>query len=341
MNTPMRITDYIAELLYEHDCVVIPGFGAFIGNYAPAKADTIKHLFTPPFKRIIFNEELTGNDGVLANYITQKNNITYNSALKIAVDEGHFYRAELKKEKKLSLDNIGELYYDERQKLIFRQDESVNYLPESTGLASFYRLPVERVPSIPAQEEIKQKRASNVIPYSIAAILIVSFCLLAYSFLQLAHNGNSYSGFNFLSKGAARKYSLETDNTIDTLTKKIVPPAFNTEMSRKDAESAKARATEPSDEHTMSRKDAKLAKAASDTAYSIVAGCFKIRANADKLIQDLHKKGIDASVIGKRESGMWLVGFGKFNTKYNAESRLEEFRNKVEREAWLIEKRKI
>jgi len=57
------ISAYIRELLFRHDCVIIPGFGAFIGNYFPSQVDRNDGLFYPPSRRITFNRHLTGNDG--------------------------------------------------------------------------------------------------------------------------------------------------------------------------------------------------------------------------------------------------------------------------------------
>ena len=39
----MRIEDYIIELLYTHDCVIIPDFGAFLAKRESAVINTDKH----------------------------------------------------------------------------------------------------------------------------------------------------------------------------------------------------------------------------------------------------------------------------------------------------------
>lgn len=52
------IEKYISELLYQYDCVIIPGFGGFIGNYSPALIDPIYHTFHPPYKSLLFNINL-------------------------------------------------------------------------------------------------------------------------------------------------------------------------------------------------------------------------------------------------------------------------------------------
>ena len=61
----VRVT--ISRLLEEHDCVILPGYGGFIGNYAPARIDPVSHSFVPPSKKILFNINLKQNDGLLCN----------------------------------------------------------------------------------------------------------------------------------------------------------------------------------------------------------------------------------------------------------------------------------
>ena len=49
----MSISKYIIELLHKHDCVIIPGFGAFLTKYIPASHDN--NVFSPPKKSLKFN----------------------------------------------------------------------------------------------------------------------------------------------------------------------------------------------------------------------------------------------------------------------------------------------
>jgi hypothetical protein len=39
----MNVALFIEELLWEHDCVVVPGWGGFIANYQSAKKNPITH----------------------------------------------------------------------------------------------------------------------------------------------------------------------------------------------------------------------------------------------------------------------------------------------------------
>ena len=53
MNKP--VSYYISELLFLHDCVVLPEFGGFVGNNQSAKLNTITGELLPPSKQLLFN----------------------------------------------------------------------------------------------------------------------------------------------------------------------------------------------------------------------------------------------------------------------------------------------
>ena len=76
----MRVELYLKELLYRYECVVMPGFGAFLAKRKPAEVHESTHAFYPPKKAISFNKQLSENDGVLANYIAKAEEISYSEA---------------------------------------------------------------------------------------------------------------------------------------------------------------------------------------------------------------------------------------------------------------------
>ncbi len=76
----MIIEKYIRNLLYEHDCVVIPDFGGFIAHYVSASVHPIRHTFVPPSKEIAFNEMLKLNDGVLISYVASGEGVSREEA---------------------------------------------------------------------------------------------------------------------------------------------------------------------------------------------------------------------------------------------------------------------
>ena len=77
----MMVANYISDLLYRYECVVLPSFGAFLTQKFSAEIDTDTNLFLAPRKTISFNEQLKQNDGLLANHILTVEQLSYADAL--------------------------------------------------------------------------------------------------------------------------------------------------------------------------------------------------------------------------------------------------------------------
>ena len=75
------ITNYLIELLNDHECVVVPEFGAFISKRHSATIDYATHRFMPPYKEVAFNKMLSNNDGLLVGMIAEKEHISEELAL--------------------------------------------------------------------------------------------------------------------------------------------------------------------------------------------------------------------------------------------------------------------
>ena len=71
----MLLQPYIKDLLYQHECVTIPNFGAFLTRSIHVLIHPDTGVFNPTRKEVGFNQLLTSNDGILANYIAKKENI--------------------------------------------------------------------------------------------------------------------------------------------------------------------------------------------------------------------------------------------------------------------------
>ena len=141
----MNIAQYISELLFEHECVVIPGFGGFIANDRSATVSRITHQFSPPFRKIMFNIHLSANDGLLINHIANVELVPYVEAKQIVDEFTKHYREELKKGNKIVFDKIGVLFKNTEGHIVFEQHEQVNYNSDVFGLGSFYSPAIERV----------------------------------------------------------------------------------------------------------------------------------------------------------------------------------------------------
>jgi len=140
----MKIEQYISQLLYRHQCVTVPGFGAFLTEIQSAHLHENTNSFYPPKKVISFNSHLKNNDGLLANHIARIEKTDYENSVASIESEVIIWNSILQVNEKFTLKNIGELSLNAEKNLVFTPSENINYLKESFGLNSFVSPAVKR-----------------------------------------------------------------------------------------------------------------------------------------------------------------------------------------------------
>lgn len=68
---------HIEYLLSKHDCVIVPGWGAFIMQYRNAVYFTEDGIYKKPYRSISFNQSICHNDGLLINSMIRRSGIPY------------------------------------------------------------------------------------------------------------------------------------------------------------------------------------------------------------------------------------------------------------------------
>lgn len=187
---------HIRQLLYKHDCVVVPGLGAFIANYQPARVQLFDEKIYPPSKSIAFNRALKQNDGLLIMQVAQQESISYKAAEEQVNAFSRHCLAALEKHRSFLLNDIGRLYFDNDNNLLFEPADRINFLIDAHSLPVLSLQPVERlkhgatiessrphiendrdVEALLAEIEADHQRShkrSNI-PYWIAFILVIGF----------------------------------------------------------------------------------------------------------------------------------------------------------------------
>lgn len=139
---------YIADLLYEHDSVAIPGLGGFVARYKPAFADQVQGELHPPAKGLQFNTNLVMDDGLLAEYIRDKHHISLAEAKKEVERYVQGVLEAINRREIVVLPKVGRLYKDYEQNLQFLSD-GANFNTDSYGLPVIHFYPLAR-PERPA-----------------------------------------------------------------------------------------------------------------------------------------------------------------------------------------------
>lgn len=128
-----KFIEYISDLLFLHDCVIIPEFGGFICNYKSAYIDENSGLICPPSKDILFNRNLTHNDGLLVNWIACKENITYEKATVQLTLFCEDLKIKLNQKQRVAFGDIGVFFTDRRFNIIFEPAKN-NFFAEAFGM---------------------------------------------------------------------------------------------------------------------------------------------------------------------------------------------------------------
>ena len=132
------IADHIRTLLFEHDYVTIPNFGAFIANYMPSNFNEISGSLMPPQKRVAFNEILKQDDGLLATHISRRESLTIDEAKRKIQGFVTDIKDSLATDKTFSFDKIGNFSLNEENNLVFAPDRRNNFFSESFGFDSLF-----------------------------------------------------------------------------------------------------------------------------------------------------------------------------------------------------------
>ena len=140
--THNAIWNNVKALLFKHDCVIMPNFGGFVCNRENARIDQVSHLITPPAKKVMFNQNLKTNDGLLAQTIAQEIGITYSEALLAIDDLVNTVKATLENTKQLEVEQFGTFRLNAEANYVFLPNKLNNYLHASFGLTPLQATPV-------------------------------------------------------------------------------------------------------------------------------------------------------------------------------------------------------
>ncbi len=157
----MKIAKYISNLLFEYECIVVPGLGGFITNEIPSQINSVSNTFTPPTKKIVFNTHLKTNDGLLVNHIAESEKIEYAEANNRVNRFVSRCLEALGQGKRIHFHRIGILQQDGEGYIIYEPETAQNYHPDAFGLASFISPPVKRDAGLRIEKKLKDRKTEK------------------------------------------------------------------------------------------------------------------------------------------------------------------------------------
>ena len=300
----MQLSNHISKLLFQHDCVTVPGFGSFIGNYKSAEYDFKEEKFHPPFKQISFNAQIKDNDGLLAKLISSELNLSYDDALKKIHQEVISWSQKLQSQT-LLLKSIGELYLNSEKSIVFVPIKTVNHLKDSFGLAPIYisqltqkSIDSDKIKHIPAY--LKPVNQSNF--FKTAAI----WTCLIFGLGAVYYNVNN-----------------------DLVEQKIAQQQEARNQSKQAVQKAVFDLGSLPSLTLNVKREAKQ--------YYIIAGAFRVTNNAKNLVLSLKKKGYDSKILPLNDKGLSPVAFSGYYDRNEAVVNLRLVQKKENKDAWLFQ----
>jgi hypothetical protein len=301
----MQISQYISDLLYRYECVTLPNFGAFLSHPISARINEATNDFYPPQKQLSFNVQLQSNDGLLASYISDVENINFEQATSKIETQVTQLNSRLDKGETVEFKNIGELTTSKEGKLVFTPSDSINYMTGAFGLGAFVSPSIER--------QAHQKAVGGAIALSPKRSKSNVFKYAAIAVLALGLSGSIGSNLYLSQIEHQNTIALETANaTLDT---KIQEATFVIN-------------------NPLPTVMVNLKKQSGD--FHIVAGAFRIKANSHRKLKQLKALGYDARLIGTNRYGLHQVVYESFETREEAQKALFRIKKTHNRAAWLL-----
>ena len=348
----MKLDQYISELLFQYDCVIVPELGGFVGNYKPASIQAIQNTFNPPSKQISFNKNLNSNDGLLANHIAQREEITYSDACKKMTSFVAAIQQELNANKNVVIEDVGILFLDNENRIQFDPKFATNYLLASYGLTPFQKFPIKR-DSLEDKitKEFKDRTAPLVVvkeqnsstkKWLVAAITIPLTFFAIWIPSKYAVTGDiNYANLNpfkpspksiYTERITAPEFKEVGELTIKEQieTASIDDYFINVVLDENEAPFVVQLKKEPIAEAVTTY----VATVTKKLDFHVIGGCFSEKSNARKLVRKLKKAGFDASIIGQRK-GLWTVSYNSFGSRSSAVEALADARDHNTK-AWIL-----
>ncbi len=307
----MAVENYIHDLLYRYECVILPGFGAFITQQHSARIHASTNEFHPPKKTVSFNRQLVKNDGLLANHMVEVEQISYQDALEKLNAFVLELQNVLEENGQVHFENVGSFALSEGDKLQFEPATKINFLKEAFGLSPFVSSEVLRETykkqAVALEEKApiaftpERKSASGWLKYAAVGLLAIGL--------------SGAAGLNIYSNKVNEHNIAEQQKAASQLESQIQQATFIID-------------------NPLPAVTLKVSKQTGN--YHIVAGAFRLEENAEKRVGQLKAEGFKARQIGANKFGLHQVVYSSHEDRKEALRTLWEIKNISNQGAWLL-----
>jgi len=333
----INIEKYIAELVGNHDCVIVTGLGAFVAMATSADIHPITHKFTAPSRTLSFNAQIKVNDGLLAAEISRKEVISFQEATSLIDDYVKQFNTSLSVFKYYNCNGIGRFFYNIGGKLEFEPDFTINFSSDSFGLTDFIFKPIERntydmkpstnhrnAKEVSSKEKIEEgaKKKTNTLA-KVLFVLMPLIVLIGAAGLVVYNQQSDISlgGIHIFESLGLKKEILSIDSakvvivdSIAEVSNEEVAYAVDTIVEEVPVVIEEVAQIKEVAKSTKTPKAKVSSSNATTGSYYIVVGSFKNESNADGLYSKLQTENKIAIKLPLDLNGFYKIAVGSFES---------------------------
>ena len=330
-----NLVKYTTRLVAQHNCVIIPGLGAFLAHNIPASYNVEGAIFMPPHRALGFNPQVTVDDALLVSEYIYAQHLSYEEASKRLHEDIHSLRRVLSTKGTVCFGELGTFSVNVSGKISFEQSSNGIDDPYNFG---FEPLVIQQLKDI-EKKEIVIKRSTFKRYAAMAAAIILMFFFVspvgdsAYEPSMMA---------SILPNSSTPKAAISTENAStgnrceilpveDTVTENIITEEFTPSepaenLAEKEIIEPVATATEAT--------EAIVAEPATSKQFYIIVASTPNEQKAQLAIEELSRK-LEAPYTVVQGNGRHRIAYGTYNSNNEAADALSQVKS-IFPDAWIL-----
>lgn len=331
-----KLIKNITKLIARHNCVILPGMGAFLAHDVPASYNADEQIFMPPHRTLGFNSQVTVDDALLLSEYLKDNNLSYKSASEALDRDIAKLRIGLSRKGVYRFGELGTFSMDINGEIAF--EPNINGIDDPYNFG-FEPLAITLLSDCEKKEiVIKRRDFRRYVAVAVAVILAFIFVTpvsdSAYeSGMQASIAGVSTKSLSMpfanseASNTVVEEVACEIAPVIDTVTENII----TVNDAQPVAEEVIAETSEAFANELVTQP---VVQSTPGVEYHIIVASLPSANKAQRAIKELsNKMKTEYSVVeGDRR---FRVSVGCYESESDAETALVEFQ-KTFHDAWIL-----
>lgn len=312
-----QLISHIEFLLHEHNCVIVPDLGGFVVNSIPSRRDGIS-AFDAPSCELVFNRDLSHNDGLLAQSYMQSDNLTFDAASRKIEQAVRELKEQLREKKHVELGKLGAFTMNDDKRFVYTPRQFVR--PSLFGLEKASLKPlIQMQPATPMAKPENRKVLVRNIGIATAAAVAIALLMIFIPFNDVPmgrQNAQLISEMGWMKRPQEQPV--------------VASPATETEIT------TSAETQLPVADEAPVVVQSKI-QPSETPAYYVVMGVYQRSDVAEQITKSLKEEGFSQTSWLERK-GRIDVYVASFSDQSEAETYTAEIHQKYpnHRDAWVL-----